>query len=49
MNNNHGHKEPPLQSQVSHKQRLSTNIAYYLSMAFFTIMLGITLASALDS
>lgn len=43
-NNNHSHKKPLLQKQVSQKERIITNILYYVSMGFFILMLAFTFA-----
>jgi hypothetical protein len=41
---NHSHKEPPLQLLFNHIGRQKSNIAYYASMAFFAIVLGLAIA-----
>lgn len=42
--NTHSHKEPPLQEKVNHMRKTITSIAYYVSMFFFALTIGLAFA-----
>lgn len=46
--NNHGHKEPPLQEKVNHKDDILSRIYLFVSALAFAIMIGVTTAGVFE-